>query len=68
MTAEISQLDLEEAGAVLAAESARFASFGWMRGTSGNLSVVLTRDPLRLAVTASGHDKGELTPADVVLV
>ncbi|MEU6593004.1 methylthioribulose 1-phosphate dehydratase [Streptomyces sp. NPDC046881] len=68
MTAGIGALDLEEAGAVLAAESARFASFGWMRGTSGNLSVVLSRDPLRLAVTASGHDKGELTPSDVVLV
>ncbi|RII14206.1 Methylthioribulose-1-phosphate dehydratase [Streptomyces sp. YIM 130001] len=61
-------LQLEEAGAVLAAESARFASFGWMRGTSGNLSAVLSRDPLRLAVTASGHDKGELTSRDVVLV
>ncbi|WP_432170602.1 methylthioribulose 1-phosphate dehydratase [Streptomyces sp. 1222.5] len=60
--------DLARAGAVLAAESARFASFGWMRGTSGNLSVVLSRDPLRLAVTASGRDKGELTSADVVLV
>ncbi|MGH4030732.1 methylthioribulose 1-phosphate dehydratase [Actinomycetota bacterium Odt1-20B] len=61
-------LNLEEAGAVLAAEAARFASFGWMRGTSGNLSVVVSRDPLRLAVTASGRDKGELTPQDVVLV
>ncbi|CAM5344463.1 methylthioribulose 1-phosphate dehydratase [Streptomyces abikoensis] len=61
-------LDLEEAGAVLAAEAARFASFGWMRGTSGNLSVVTSREPLRLAVTASGLDKGELTAADVVLV
>ncbi|WP_405654955.1 methylthioribulose 1-phosphate dehydratase [Streptomyces sp. RK9] len=60
-------LDLEEAGAVLAAEAARFASFGWMRGTSGNLSVVVSRDPVRLAVTASGRDKGELTPSDVVL-
>ncbi|NUT29723.1 MAG: methylthioribulose 1-phosphate dehydratase [Streptomyces sp.] len=68
MTDGISQSDLEEANAVLAAESARFAAFGWMRGTSGNLSVVLARDPLRLAVTASGHDKGELTPSDVVLV
>ncbi|MET9902925.1 methylthioribulose 1-phosphate dehydratase [Streptomyces sp. NPDC006446] len=68
MTADSTAFDLAKAGAVLAAESARFASFGWMRGTSGNLSVVLTRDPLRLAVTASGHDKGELTPADVVLV
>ncbi|KPI16277.1 Methylthioribulose-1-phosphate dehydratase [Actinobacteria bacterium OK074] len=68
MTTEINAADLERAGAQLAAESARFAAFGWMRGTSGNLSVVLGRDPLRLAVTASGHDKGELTPADVVLV
>ncbi|GGV25167.1 methylthioribulose 1-phosphate dehydratase [Streptomyces spectabilis] len=58
---------LAEAGAVLAAEAARFASFGWMRGTSGNLSVVVSRDPVRLAVTASGLDKGELTAADVVL-
>lgn len=68
MSVDISALDLTEAGAVLAAESARFASFGWMRGTSGNLSVVVGRDPLLLAVTASGHDKGELTARDVVLV
>ncbi|MEU1815609.1 methylthioribulose 1-phosphate dehydratase [Streptomyces roseifaciens] len=59
---------LAEAGAALAAEAARFASFGWMRGTSGNLSVVTGREPLRLAVTASALDKGELTAADVVLV
>ena len=58
---------LHEAGALLAAEAARFAGMGWMRGTSGNLSLTLERDPLRLAVTASGLDKGELGPADVVL-
>jgi methylthioribulose-1-phosphate dehydratase len=57
-----------EAGAVLAAEAARFHAYGWMRGTSGNLSAVLSRDPWRLAVTASGVDKGELEPADVVVV
>ncbi|MEV2254581.1 acireductone synthase [Streptomyces sp. NPDC050147] len=67
MSETTASLDLEEAGAVLAAEAARFASFGWMRGTSGNLSVVLSRTPLQLAVTASGRDKGELTSADVVL-
>ncbi|MFC5720666.1 methylthioribulose 1-phosphate dehydratase [Streptomyces gamaensis] len=66
MTAVVT--DPAEAGAPLAAEAARFASFGWMRGTSGNLSVVTDRDPLRLAVTASGLDKSELTPADVVFV
>jgi methylthioribulose-1-phosphate dehydratase len=59
---------VEQAGQALAAESARYAGMGWMRGTSGNLSVVLDRDPLRLAVTASGRDKGELTARDVVLV
>jgi methylthioribulose-1-phosphate dehydratase len=68
VTIDVSDLDLREAGARLAAESARFASSGWMRGTSGNLSMVLSRDPLLLAVTASGHDKGELTPADAVLI
>ena len=50
----------------LADEAARYAAMGWMRGTSGNLSVVLARDPLRLAVTASGLDKGELTARDHV--
>jgi methylthioribulose-1-phosphate dehydratase len=53
-------------GQELADEAARYASMGWMRGTSGNLSVVLGRAPLRLAVTASGLDKGELTAGDHV--
>lgn len=57
-----------EAGATLAAEAARFAGYGWMRGTAGNLSLVVQRDPLVLAVTASGLEKSELTESDVVLV
>ncbi|GAA0319295.1 methylthioribulose 1-phosphate dehydratase [Actinoallomurus spadix] len=56
------------AGDRLAAESARFAGLGWMRGTSGNLSEVVSRDPLRLAVTASGLDKGELRASDIAVV
>ncbi|MDQ1075436.1 MULTISPECIES: methylthioribulose 1-phosphate dehydratase [Microbacterium] len=56
------------AGAALAAEASRFSGYGWMRGTSGNLSVVVDRDPLVLAVTASGLDKSELTDRDVVLI
>ncbi|WP_410614473.1 methylthioribulose 1-phosphate dehydratase [Amycolatopsis sp. lyj-109] len=59
---------LAEAGRALALESARYAALGWMRGTAGNLSVVLEHDPLRLAVTVSGRDKGELTDDDVVVV
>ncbi|MEU4768654.1 methylthioribulose 1-phosphate dehydratase [Actinosynnema sp. NPDC023794] len=55
-------------GEALAAECARYTAMGWMRGTSGNLSVVVDRDPLRLAVTVSGKDKGELAPDDVVII
>lgn len=66
MTISAGQLDA--AGHALAAESARYAALGWMRGTSGNLSMVLSRDPLRLAVTVSGLDKGELNSQDVVAV
>ena len=61
-------IDIETAGDLLARESARFAALGWMRGTSGNLSMVVDTDPLRLAVTASGKDKGDLSPTDVVIV
>jgi methylthioribulose-1-phosphate dehydratase len=35
---------------------------GWVLGTSGNLSAVLSRDPLRLAITRSSADKGRLMP------
>ena len=59
---------IARAGADLAEEAARFAGLGWMRGTSGNLSVTLDRDPLRLAVTGSGLDKGELEATDIVIV
>lgn len=59
---------LAEIAELLAAEAVRFASFGWMRGTSGNLSAVVCDDPLRLAVTVSGVDKGTLTAADVSVV
>jgi methylthioribulose-1-phosphate dehydratase len=39
---------------------------GWVLGTSGNFSAVVSRDPLRLAITASGVDKGNLSPAQIV--
>ncbi|GGI41072.1 methylthioribulose-1-phosphate dehydratase [Cnuibacter physcomitrellae] len=68
MTLPFSPSVLDSVGTALAAESARFAARGWMPGTAGNLSVTLGRDPLRLAVTASGLDKGELTASDIVIV
>jgi methylthioribulose-1-phosphate dehydratase len=41
---------------------------GWSVGTSSNYSVVLSREPLELLVTASGKDKGRLTRGDFVRV
>jgi methylthioribulose-1-phosphate dehydratase len=40
-----------------------FYSRGWVLGTSGNFSAVISREPLRLAITSKGSDKGRLTAA-----
>ncbi len=40
-----------------------FHARGWVLGTSGNFSAVISREPLRLAITSTGLDKGSLTPA-----
>ena len=39
---------------------------GWALGTSGNMSAVTSRDPLRLAITPSGADKGCLAPEQIL--
>src|SRR5713101_893192 len=49
--------------AALAETGRAFHARGWALGTSGNFSVVLGRDPLRLLITASGLDKSSLRPA-----
>jgi methylthioribulose-1-phosphate dehydratase len=47
---------------------ATFWQRGWSVGTSSNYSVVTSRYPLELLVTASGKDKGRLTRGDFVRV
>ena len=46
----------------LAAVAKGFHVRGWLLGTSGNLSAVVQREPLRLVMSPSGVDKGELRP------
>jgi methylthioribulose-1-phosphate dehydratase len=41
---------------------------GWALGTSGNFSAVVTRDPLTLAITSTGIDKGSLRPEKIVQI
>jgi methylthioribulose-1-phosphate dehydratase len=45
-----------------------FYHWGWSFGTSSNYSVVLSREPLLLLLTASGKDKRRLGPGDFVVV
>jgi methylthioribulose-1-phosphate dehydratase len=52
----------------LAAIAADFYSRGWVLGTSGNLSAVISRAPLRLLITPSGADKGALHPDQFLVI
>ena len=52
----------------LAATAKALHARGWLSGTSGNLSAVVQVEPLQLAMSPSGVDKGELTAAQILLV
>src|ERR1044071_7315587 len=52
-----------ELAAELAAIGRMFYARGWVLGTSGNFSAVISREPLRIAITSSGLDKGNLSAA-----
>jgi methylthioribulose-1-phosphate dehydratase len=45
-----------------------FHARGWVLGTSGNFSVVISRAPLKLLVTASSISKGAIGPDDLLVV
>jgi methylthioribulose-1-phosphate dehydratase len=45
-----------------------FYARGWVLGTSGNFSAVVSREPLRLAITSSGVDKAVLSPDHILLI
>jgi methylthioribulose-1-phosphate dehydratase len=40
----------------------------WMWGTAGNLSVKLNQDPLEIAITPTGVNKGHLTVEDLITI
>lgn len=52
----------------LRAVGRKFHGRSWSLGTSSNYSVVTSRDPLELLITASGKDKSALGPDDFVSV
>jgi methylthioribulose-1-phosphate dehydratase len=61
-------LEFAEAAERLAEIGRRFDARDWVLGTSGNFSVILSRDPLRFAMTRSGVQKGDLQADAIVEV
>ena len=61
-------IDFPELASNLATIAKSFHGRGWLLGTSGNLSAVVQREPLRLAMSPSGVDKGELVPDQMLTI
>ena len=61
-------VNLPEIASSLASVAKSLHARGWLLGTSGNLSAVVQREPLHLAMSPSGIDKGELTPQQVLTI
>jgi methylthioribulose-1-phosphate dehydratase len=59
-------MSFTELATQLAQIGREFHGRGWVLGTSGNFSAVVNRDPLRMAITTSGVDKGTLTAGEIV--
>ncbi|MDQ4120887.1 MAG: methylthioribulose 1-phosphate dehydratase [Acidobacteriota bacterium] len=53
--------DFYNLAASLAECGGEFYRRGWVLGTSGNFSALVSRAPVRICITASGNDKGTLT-------
>jgi methylthioribulose-1-phosphate dehydratase len=62
----LEEMPFRAAAREIAVISRAFYSRGWVFGTSGNFSAVVGREPLRLAITASGLDKGSVEPSQIV--
>jgi methylthioribulose-1-phosphate dehydratase len=60
--------DFSQIAASLSSIAGDFYTRGWVLGTSGNLSAVVNREPLCLAMSPSGLDKGALTPEQFLLI
>lgn len=68
LDSDISDLTVPTHAAALQDVAGLFYDKGWAVGTSGNFSVVLSHDPLRLLITASGKDKRCLAADDFLVV
>ena len=60
--------NFQEIALSLAEIGRNFYARGWVLGTSDNFSAAVNRDPLRLAMSPSGVDKGQLVAQQILLI
>ena len=60
--------NFQEIALSLAEIGRNFYARGWALGTSGNFSAAVNRDPLRLAMSPSGVDKGQLGAEQILMI
>ena len=58
----------EESAKQLAEAGSEFYRRGWVLGTSGNFSALLSRAPRQVCITASGNEKGSLDKSNFLTV
>jgi methylthioribulose-1-phosphate dehydratase len=65
---EVGKAEFLRTAGLLAELGQNFYARGWLLGTSGNFSALVSREPLRLAITATSLDKGRLTADQIVII
>jgi len=63
---DVRREDFSAAAALLAEIGRGFYARGWVLGTSGNFSAVISREPLRFAITSTGVDKSTLNASHIL--
>jgi methylthioribulose-1-phosphate dehydratase len=64
----MSGVGYRKAAELLSKLSREFYDRGWALGTSGNFSALVSREPLRLAITQTGVDKGTVTSRQILQI
>jgi len=61
-------MNLQESSEKLSAIGFDFYRRGWVLGTSGNFSSMVSREPFQICITASGNEKGTLVESHFLTV
>jgi methylthioribulose-1-phosphate dehydratase len=61
-------MNFQEPAEKLSAVGGDFYRRGWVLGTSGNFSSILSREPLKVCITASRNEKGALDESNFLTV